>query len=171
MGAQARQKNRIELQNKIWSTSKTEIGEITDRELFLIGVVLYWAEGSKEKMWKPGSQVKFSNMDPNMIKVFIHWLDRIVKVPKDMLLFEITLHENHAFRLKEVVAYWKKVTGFSRENAFKVYYKKSKVLTTNRHNVGRETYFGILAVRVKQSSRLLRQTTGWASGIAEVLIK
>src|SRR5574343_181567 len=38
-----------------------DVKNITKRELWLIGVVLYWAEGSKEKEYRPGSGINFNN--------------------------------------------------------------------------------------------------------------
>ncbi|HRH31281.1 MAG TPA: hypothetical protein PK950_01315 [Candidatus Paceibacterota bacterium] len=168
-GSKVRKDQRIQRQKSIIDIAKIEIGEITDRELFLIGIALYWAEGSKEKEWQPGSSAEFNNMDATMIRVFLAWLIRIVKVPKNMLVFEISLHENHQLRVPEVLGYWQKVTGFEQADLYKVYFKRNSVKTTNRRNTGAETYFGLLRIRVKQSSTLLRKITGWTSGIVEGL--
>ncbi|WP_097870205.1 hypothetical protein [Streptomyces sp. rh34] len=43
-----------------------EIGIMTDRELFLLGVGLYWAEGSKSKPYRTQERVTFVNSDPGM---------------------------------------------------------------------------------------------------------
>jgi hypothetical protein len=71
-GGQAKKKQRVEKQNSILSKAKSEIISISERELFIIGVVLYWAEGSKEKEYQPGSQLRFANSDPYMIKLFLN---------------------------------------------------------------------------------------------------
>jgi len=42
--------------------------------LWLCGVMLYWAEGSKEKTWRPSGKVVLNNMDPLMIALFKRWL-------------------------------------------------------------------------------------------------
>ncbi len=43
-----------------------EIDKISDRELWLIGIALYWAEGTKEKEHTVSEQTTFSNSDPNI---------------------------------------------------------------------------------------------------------
>ena len=48
--------------------SPEEIGSLTDRELFLLGVGLYWAEGAKGKPYRRCESVTFINSDPDMIQ-------------------------------------------------------------------------------------------------------
>ncbi len=167
IGAKAKHQYRIERQNLIWQTSKAEIGEITDRELFLIGTVLYWAEGSKEKTWKVGARLTFSNMDSGMAKVFLEWLKRVAKVPENMIVFDVYLHINHRSRSQEVMEYWRKVVGFKDSQNLRLYYKKISVKTTNRKNIQPKTYFGLLRISVRQSSSLVRKIAGWTEGIVK----
>ena len=167
-GGQAKRTQRIEKQNKIWSQSKIQIDDISYRELFLIGIVLYWAEGAKEKEYRPGSILAFSNMDSKMIQVFLSWLFRVCKVKKNMLIFNIFLHETHSSRVDEVRKYWAKVTGFSVKNFSTIYWKKNK-LKTNRKNI-EEKYYGVLKIKVRRSSELVRKIQGWSEGIFERVI-
>lgn len=164
-GADARRSNRIKIQSEIISKAKSEIGNLSKKDLFLIGVVLYWAEGSKEKEWNPGQKLAFSNMDSRIIQLFLRWLVEIAKVPKDMIGFEISIHETHKSRVPEVIDYWAKITRFQRSCFNKVYFKTAKIKKTNRHNIG-DTYFGLLRVTVKNSSTLVRKIAGWSDGVA-----
>lgn len=169
-GGQAKKKQRIERQNKIFSLARGDIKGLSEYEFFLIGVCLYWAEGTKEKEYRPGSGVAFSNMDPKMIKLFLKWLDKICKIPKDMIGFEIMVHNTHKHRVNEVIKFWSKVTGFSSGDSYKVYFKKSKIKKTNRKNVG-ENYHGVLKVKVRQSSELVRKITSWSEAIFGEFLK
>ena len=145
--------------------AKSEINSISDHELFIIGVMLYWAEGAKEKEYRPGSICEFSNMDPKMIQVFLVWLKKVCKIDKNMIIFNIFLHETHKYRVGEVRWYWAKVTGFPVDNFSTVYWKKNK-LKTNRKNVG-EKYNGVLKIKVRRSSSLVRKIAGWSEGVFE----
>lgn len=169
-GGQAKRRQRIEKQNKIFSEARSKIKALSEYKFFLIGVCLYWAEGTKEKEYRPGSQVAFSNMDPKMIILFLKWLDRICKIPKNMILFEITLHESHRERSYEVSQFWSKITGFPVSSFSKVYFKRSKIKKTNRKNTG-EKYHGVLKIRVKRSSDLVRKIASWSNGIFEEVLK
>ncbi|HAS80551.1 MAG: hypothetical protein UR25_C0001G0158 [Candidatus Nomurabacteria bacterium GW2011_GWE1_32_28] len=169
-GGDAKRKQRIEKQNSIFSKAKSEINSISKKELFLIGVVLYWAEGTKEKEYHPDSGVAFSNMDPKMIILFLRWLDKICKIPKDMILFEIMVHERHQDRSDEVRRFWSKTTGFPISSFSRVYLKRSKIKKTNRRNVGKK-YFGVLKIKVRKSSDLVRKIASWSEAIFEEVLK
>ena len=168
-GGQAKRKQRIERQNQLLSKAKSEILNISKQDLFLIGVVLYWTEGAKEKEHSPGSQLGFSNMDPKIIKIFLVWILKVCKVKKNMLLFNIFLHKTHKKRVGEVRKYWSLVTGFPLENFKAVYWKRNKIKKTNRKNIG-EKYYGVLKIKVRTSSDLVRKVAGWSEGIFEKVV-
>jgi hypothetical protein len=161
---------RIEKRDKILFDAKSAIANISEHELFLIGVVLYWAEGAKEKESRPGSAFEFSNMDPKMIQIFIVWLLRVCKIKRNMLIFNIFLHQTHKTRVEEVREYWSSITGFSVDSFTKVYFKRSKIKKTNRKNVG-ETYHGVLKIIVRKSSELVRKISSWSERIFEEVLK
>src|SRR3989344_1851838 len=48
-GALSRKNWRIKSSKEIIEKAEREIGRLSERELWLIGIALYWAEGSKEK--------------------------------------------------------------------------------------------------------------------------
>jgi len=70
-GAQMRRKLRLTITEEIKNEAKDEIGSISNRDLWLIGIILYWAEGAKQKEHNPSQKVKFSNSDPKAIKIFL----------------------------------------------------------------------------------------------------
>ncbi|HEX6263298.1 MAG TPA: helix-turn-helix domain-containing protein, partial [Actinomycetota bacterium] len=57
--------------------SEARVGGLSERELFVAGVVAYWAEGAKTKPWGARSLVRFSNSDAGMIRLFLAWLDLV----------------------------------------------------------------------------------------------
>ena len=167
-GGQTKNKQRVEKQRTILLTAKSQILSISEHELFLIGIILYWAEGSKEKEYHPGSTFAFSNMDPKMIQVLLAWLFKVCKISKNMLIFNIFLHETHKYRVEEVRRYWSKITGFPVDRFKSVYWKRNK-LKTNRKNV-EEKYYGVLKIKVRKSSSLVRKIAGWSEGIFEKVV-
>lgn len=168
-GGEAKRKQRIEKQNIIFEKTRSEINSLSFQELFLIGIVLYWAEGSKEKDKRPGSQFEFSNMDPRMIKVVLVWLFKVCKINKNMLVFNIFLHQSHKNRVEEIKKYWSNITEFPIDNFSTIYWKKNKIAKTNRQNTG-DHYHGLLKIKVKKSSNLVRKIAGWVDGIYERII-
>lgn len=168
-GAQAKRDQRIQKTDALVQRARSEIGKLSKRELFLIGASLYWAEGSKERATQAGSQLAFSNMDPQMVCVFLEWLTVVLEVPDEQRIFEIYLHVDHAHRVREVQEYWARVTGVPVACFETVYMKQSK-RTTNRKNITDETYFGLLRIKVRQSSAYVRKLAGWAQGIYDAVV-
>lgn len=162
-GAMKKKTDRILRMENIISKSQKEVGKITEREMWLIGTILYWAEGSKEKEWNPGTGVSFINMDKNMIKVFLKWL-YFCGVKRNEIRFDLYIHKNNKYRIEEIKKYWSKVCNFPVSSFQKIYFKESK-MKTRRKNISDDQYFGILKITVKQSSILLRRITGWISGV------
>jgi len=162
-GALKKKEDRLLRTRITKEAAEKEIGKLTGREKWLIGTALYWAEGSKEKEWSPGSRTQFINSDPLMVRFFLDWLLKILRIPRDMLIFNIYLHENNKHRVQEVIEYWSKQTSFSNNYFQHIYYKKNRV-NTKRKNIG-NSYFGILKINVRQSSNLTRKISGWINGI------
>lgn len=163
-GALVKKERRIKLTEQIKKEAKGEIGSLSERERWLLGIALYWAEGSKEKSTHPGSGVRFSNSDPLMIKFFISWLMEICKIPENMIQFELYIHENHKDRLPEVIEYWLHFINSSKEHFRHIYLKKNKI-KTKRKNIG-NSYYGLIRVKVSSSSGLNRKIAGWIEGIS-----
>ncbi len=162
-GGQARRNQRITLFNKIIGKAEKEIGKLSKRELWLLGVALYWAEGSKEKESRPGSGVMLINSDADLIVVFLRWLFEICHIPKDQIRCEIYLHDSYKNEIARFQEYWSQKTGLPLSYFNTVYFKRNKI-NTKRKNTG-DLYNGQLRVKVYRSSSLNRQIAGWVRGI------
>ncbi|MFI2260776.1 hypothetical protein [Streptomyces tubercidicus] len=138
----------------------SEIGELTDRELFLVGVGLYWSEGSKSKPYRRSERVIFINSDPDMIRVYLAWL-RLLDVGTERLRFHVHIHESADVQAAE--RYWGDVTGVDPSTFGKTTLKKHNPKTV-RKNVGAD-YHGCLMIRVLQCAELYRRIEGWWYGI------
>lgn len=162
-GGIARRNQRINIYNKIVNEAELEIGNITKRELWLIGSSLYWAEGAKEKDYAHGSGVDFCNSDYRMISLFLKYLTDVLEVPKDKIKCDIYIHDNYKNNIGRFQRYWSEKTGLPLKHFDRVYFKKHKIKTT-RKNRG-DLYFGLLRVKVSASSSINRKITGWVKGI------
>ncbi|MFB4423855.1 hypothetical protein C5F59_022565 [Streptomyces sp. QL37] len=136
------------------------IGSLSPRELFLVGVSLYWAEGSKAKPHRPQERVTFINSDPDMISVYLAWL-RLLDVPPEHLRFHVHIHETADVAAAE--HYWADLTG-AAPSAFGKTSLKRHSPKTNRKNTG-EGYRGCLVVRVLKCADLYRRIEGSWCGI------
>ena len=164
-GAKVRKEQRLLITKEIKDRARSKIRKLSNRELWLIGVALYWAEGSKQKENNISQKVKFSNSDPAMIKVFLKWLQDICKISNSNINFRIALHETAKNKLKEVQKYWSNITGFPINNFQKIDWKKHRI-NTKRKNIG-EKYFGLLNIYIRNSTNLNRKIEGWIKGICK----
>lgn len=160
-GAQARKNQRLVITKEIKDKARLEIGKLSNRELWLIGIALYWAEGHKEKAHS--SLIKLGNSDPNLINIFLEWLQKICKINKEDIRFRIYLHETSKDRLGEVIRHWARITKFPKKVFQKISWKKHKI-NTHRKNVG-DNYYGLLDISVSRSINLNRKIQGWIEGI------
>lgn len=165
---EARRQQRIERTKKIKKKARNDIDEISKRDLWILGIVLYWAEGAKERVHDGktnSSLTKFGNSDPDMIKIFLKWLLEACEVPRDEICFRILLHENSKDRKKEVQEYWSEVTDFDLSKFDRITWKEHKP-NTNRKKVGSD-YYGLLEVKVRKSTDFTRKIAGWIEGIVD----
>lgn len=163
MGAEARRNQRIVITKEIKRKAIKDINKLNKRDLWLIGTALYWAEGAKQKDHNVSERISFGNSDARMIKLFLYWLLRILKISKEDICFRIFLHESSENRLKEVREYWSEITNFPMKDFQKITWKRHKI-NSKRKNIGKN-YYGLLEVRVKKSTYANRKIDGWIEGI------
>lgn len=161
-GAEQKKMRRIAETSVIHSSAMQDIKAISKREMWLMGITLYWACGLEEKEHRAGLGVRFSNSDPFIIKLFLEWLAQVGNIQKREIGFDLYLHESKRVMREEIISYWVRAIGFPRAYFSHIYFQKNKV---KRKQTLRKTNYGLMRVRVKASSLLARQITGWIRGI------
>jgi hypothetical protein len=151
---------RDEERQRAKAAAAQEIGKLSDRELFLLGVGLYWAEGGKDKPYDRRENVAFVNSDPGMIEVFLAWLD-LLGVERERLRYTVMIHENADVGGAE--RYWADLVGADRSAFNKTTLKKHNPKTV-RKNVG-DSYRGCLVIKVLKGVDLYRRIEGSWYGI------
>ena len=155
---------RITRETEIIQTAKKEITNVSKRELWLIGIALYWAEGAKQKAHNVSQKVSFNNSDPQMVLLFNKWLKEACLRKKSELTYSIYIHKTA--NKERARKFWEDLLGTKIE---KMYFKSHNP-KTNRKNTDVQ-YFGLLRIDVKKSTDLNRTIKGWVSGITEILLK
>lgn len=151
---------RIKKETTIIASAKKEVGTISKRELWIIGTVLYWAEGTKQKQHNVSQKVSFNNSDPKMALLFNRWVQEICLRKKSDLTYSIYIHRTAD---KETARkFWEKLL---HTNIDKIYFKSHNP-KTNRKNINAD-YYGLLRIDIKKSTDLNRKIKGWILGITE----
>ncbi|MFF4581886.1 hypothetical protein [Streptomyces sp. NPDC001389] len=151
---------RNEERRRVKQEAASQIGALSDRELFLVGVALYWSEGAKDKPYERRERATFVNSDPDMIGVHLAWL-RLLGVTEEQLRLSVMIHETADVAGAE--RFWVEFTGVDTSRFLKATPKRHNPRAT-RKNSG-DGYNGCLAVRVLQSAGLYRRIEGWWCGI------
>lgn len=123
-------KKRLE---RVYNEVAKEIGELSEREIKLCGLFLYWGEGTKVA----SSSVVLSNTDPAMVKYFLNFL-LTINIPKDKILVRLQLYKD--MNIEKEVEFWSNLLMISKENFNKPYIKKSNLTDiTYRNGFGHGT--------------------------------
>lgn len=135
-----------------------QIGKLSNRDLLITGIALYWGEGAKKKRG-----VSFSNSDPKLIKFMIKIFRKVWKIDKDRFTAYIGINKIHKDRVKEVENYWSKITKIPREQFTKTTLIKAK----NKKNYKNfPVHYGTLTVKIRKSAELYYQVSGLIEGLA-----
>jgi transcriptional regulator with XRE-family HTH domain len=140
-----------------------EIGELSERELWLIGIGLYIGEGSKTT-----ERVRIINSDPDVIKFGVRWLKDICGLSEDNITIALHIYPDN--NPQECVRYWQGVTGIPREN-----FRKTQVDRRENKKKGKRGSLPHGTAHVSVASggdpekgvKLYRKLNGWMAGVLQ----
>lgn len=124
-----------------------DTSRLSKRDVFMIGLGLYWGEGYK----KGSAELGFTNSDPKIIRFFIRWVYESFGIEKDRLILRITVNQTHTAREKEIMSFWEKVVGVSNLQFTKTSFAKTK---QKRFYENHAIHYGTLRVKVRKGSIL-----------------
>ncbi|MCH7730876.1 hypothetical protein IID21_05205 [Patescibacteria group bacterium] len=151
---QTRLKNEELKRRIIVDNARSEIDNLTQKEIKLIGPILYWAEGGK----KDRSLVRFANSDPEMIKFMMNYFRKVCKVPEHKFRGYIHIHPH--LDHKKAENYWSKITRIPLKRFYKTYRKTNIASKHSRDNLP----LGTLEIYIC-STELFLKISGWVQGI------
>ena len=95
-----------------------DIGKLSERELLIAGLFLYWGEGGKTEL----TSTSLSNTDSAMIRFFMKWM-KSLGVPRDRLRVRVHLYADMNIRAE--LKYWSTTLGLPLSSFTKPYVKTS----------------------------------------------
>ena len=135
-------------------SSYDEVGNVSQRELWLIGTALYWAEGGKTKR-----MVRFSNGDPAMIRLMMRYFRDVCMVPEERFRGHIHIHEN--LNISEAEEYWSSVSSIPLSSFYKTYSKPN----ISSKGLRRTLPYGVFDIYVSDS-KLFLKILGWTKALS-----
>lgn len=148
--------------------ARSEIVNLTNKDLLMLGVSLYWAEGYKRPKIENGKikthhPVSLSNSDPGLVKIFLRFLREICSVNEEKIKGEIRIYEHHneAYLLN----FWSQTTNipFGRLKTF----KNGVSISSQRLRPYNILPYGTIQIRVN-STQLYHKIMGWIEGLNKV---
>ncbi len=157
LGALKQKNDRLQRIKEGVEKGKRKFPNLTNRELFIAGIALYWAEGTKKQRG-----VVFCNSDPKLVKFMIYWLKRCFNIARDRLRCYVGINEIHQNREDIVKKYWSEMSSIPLSQFTKTSFKKvtNKKIYENFNN-----HYGTLTVKVAQPAQLYYDVLGLIEGL------
>lgn len=158
---QIKRDKRLKFLEEFDQAGTNKLSLLTENELFVAGLALYWAEGGKSFR---NRRVEFCNSDPMMIKFILIWFERCFKVSKQDLKCVVGINQIHSSREVAVKKYWSDLTGIPLSQFRKTSFKK---VVNNKVYENFDDHYGTLSVLVARSARLYYQIMGLIKGLTK----
>lgn len=156
--AEINRNKRIVATKKFTALGISDVCNITNRDLFMVGLALYWGEG-----YKKGSQeLGFTNSDPEIIKIFIKWLQTIYAIKLPDLIMRVSINNIHKNREVAVLKYWSCVTKVPVSQFTKTSFIKTRA---KKEYANHNQHYGTLRVKVRRGTNLRRRILGSISAL------
>lgn len=140
----------------IINKAEKETDNLSRKNLFIIGTILYWAEGRKAGR----GVVTFSNSDPRTIKIMMRFFQEVCKVPKEKFRGHIHVHSH--INAKKAEMYWSNISQIPLTQFYKTYKKPSKASLGKKDSLP----YGTFDIYVCNTELFLK-IKGWINGICK----
>ena len=158
-----RRQMRIDEISMLKAQGISEVGKVSKRDLWMIGLGLWIGEGSKTM-----EQIRLVNSDPRVIQLFIRWLREICELKDENITIAMHLYPDS----DEIssMKYWMNITKLPMKQ-----FRKTQIdrrLDKKRLKIGKTPY-GTLHISVASNGnpekgvRLYRRMMGWISGVIQ----
>ena len=162
MGAETNRRKKEKAIFTYEEQGRKTIKKLSKRDFLLLGIALYWAEGSK------GGKLSFVNSDPDMISFIYRWFQEIMSVNKEDFIPRIFINEMHRPRIEKVLYFWAHLLSLPKNQFRKTIFIKTKQKKIYENY---ETYYGMLALRMKCSTNLLYRINGLIKSVKKVSLQ
>ncbi len=156
-----RRQMRIDEIYRLNARGVSEVGKVSKRDLWMVGLGLWIGEGSKTM-----EQIRLVNSDPRVVRLFINWLREICELEDENITIAMHLYpdsdEHSSMR------YWMNITELPKKQ-----FRKTQIdrrVGKKLSKIGK-TPHGTLHITVvshhnpDKGVRLYRRMMGWISGV------
>jgi hypothetical protein len=130
---QTRLKTKKDRLDKIYIRQKKIIFPLSQRDLMIAGLFLFWGEGSKSKL----PEIEVTNTDPAVPKFFIYWVTKFFKLERSKIKTHLHLYSD--MDVEKELEYWSNILNIPKMQFVKPYIKKNSSEMINRGTFGHGT--------------------------------
>jgi len=165
ISGQKSHKKRVDKILEIRKLAKKELGIISKRDLWMIGIGLYIGEGSKTY-----ETIRIINSDPQVITLAIKWFRNICNLEIKNITIAIHLYPDND--VKKCLKFWSKTTGLPTKQFRKTQIDR-RLDKSNKKK--RKLPYGTAHLNIisngniKHGVNLHRKITGWIEGVLEYI--
>ena len=151
------------------SLGRKDVGTLSLRDLYFLGLALYWGEGYKRPIIKNGKPrtyhpVSLSNSDPKLIAVFLKFLREVCKVDETRIRAGLRIYQHQ--NAGQLLQFWSKLTRIPERQFDKYYYGISK------SSLGKRPFnilpYGTIQIRINDTN-LYHKIMGWIEGLNKLI--
>lgn len=113
-----RKNQRLSRLKQVLNQQNNSLLPLSEKELFLCGLFLYWGEGEKRH-----GIVSISNTDPRVVKFALYWMTNSLKISKGKI--RINLHLYKDMSIDESTNFWSDILDIPTTQFNKPYIKKT----------------------------------------------
>ena len=160
LGAERQRQDRLQriIDGNVYGRNNIRL--LTEKEFFVSGIALYWAEGNK-KMKK----IEFCNSDPKLILFLLRWFQKFFDLTISDFKCYVGVNVIHKKRDLIIQKYWSSVTHIPLDQFTKTSFKQSK---SRKIYENYEDHFGTLSVKVLKPARILYKIAGLVQALRDV---
>jgi transcriptional regulator with XRE-family HTH domain len=118
------------------------------RELYVAGLFLYWGEGVKALK----SSVSLNNTDPKVVKFYLYWITKALKIPKRKIKVYVHLYSD--MDINKALNFWSKELKIPLSQFNKPYVKSSKKANIDHRGFGHGTC-GLIVNDVRLKEKIM----------------
>jgi transposase len=151
----AKRTARDRRQAEVHAEAAADVGDLSERDLLVVGAAIYWCEGAKSKPWRRLDRLTFINTDPGLLRLFLRFLAASGRA-LDSVQYRVHIHETAD--AEAAADWWAAELGLPRA-LFQRPTIKRHAPATKRMNTG-DDYHGCLVISVPQSRELYWRVEG-----------
>lgn len=152
-GPNSQRNRRAREIKKIIETAEKDISNKISFESYkLFGTALYWAEGSKKKMFY------LTNSDPQLVLFWVKWLEKIFDIKPDYLKAQMNIYPQQSE--KDIKSFWSDLTKIPVGN-----FGKSFVKPISKNYKKNNLYYGTIRIDVPKGTNYRYQVYAWQQKI------